>query len=289
MKFNLIHIIDFAVERWEITRTDIATKYLYCDNTKLSRFFYGNKTDLTKIYTMLFDVKNKESIAHSKDESESDLLAALKDFIEKAGFKSELESEWGTDTDYTTFVKAMLRVANQKPPRKKRLSPYSDKLEEEIRSAFRKVFILCDVYAIVNFPNSHTQAKFDYYVDMIECEISTRFKMYKKEIIYSKIMEFTARLEVYVDSLTNNDSYEALSSSDYSASRFEYDPNYERLGALFYQICKGNLFPTFSFHIISEDCSDDVREAFIPPPPGEPWIEMKDEDVSDIKAHVDAT
>jgi len=83
LHLNGHHIIDFAMQRWGLTKKQIAEDYLLCPQGALSR-----KTPHTikprHYYQNLFDTEYLGSAANGKGESKDILLRALYDFMAKA-------------------------------------------------------------------------------------------------------------------------------------------------------------------------------------------------------------
>ena len=142
MYLNLYHIFDFIVQRFNVTKDEI-TKKLMLPKGSLSR---GNPIAYDKpgaIYELFFSLKNKDSIASIKAREEkitseknkesispqkndkesiviyeSNILVALKSYIEKSEVEDDLKNIWD-DTDYENFITKILAVACIAPYEKK--------------------------------------------------------------------------------------------------------------------------------------------------------------------------
>lgn len=109
---NLKHIINFINARWKLTKKEIASDYLQCGHTKLSKVFYEDQATLDKLFTDFFDLTNEDSVASTQNEDEIRLLTGLKEYLMNKGYKDCLEDIWSES--YENFVRGCLRKANKR-------------------------------------------------------------------------------------------------------------------------------------------------------------------------------
>jgi hypothetical protein len=134
---------------------------------------------------------------------------------------------------------------------------------EQMKNAFNKAIISCEIHTLVNNPSKHAKKNIDHFVEMIG-----DINPYNEEGLYEKITGFTRLLERYASSLTNDDYLESMFSC-YSSYRSSLDYGYKRLGTLYREICGAALFAINEATMVSEDCDEDVKEIFLNPAPQE--------------------
>ena len=118
MNLNSNHIIEFIMQRWKLTKAEIA-KALNYEPPKLSRKTPIIFDNIPFVYERFFNVENESSEAYSKGDRDSKLiLRALKDFLTTPENKEDLDVIW-ENRNYTEIIMELLRSANMQPFKEK--------------------------------------------------------------------------------------------------------------------------------------------------------------------------
>jgi len=117
MFLNRTHVYEFIKQKWNINKTEIA-KRLYFSSGNISP---SRKYDEERLFNCFFNI-GKADEADEADEAanaviEKDILNELKDFIKREQIENNLESIW--EAEYETFVREILRLANNDSTSKK--------------------------------------------------------------------------------------------------------------------------------------------------------------------------
>jgi len=116
MFLNGHHIVEFAINRWGLTKKALAKGYLFCSIYSLSRKNKPLYIEPRKGYNNLFNVDYKGSAA--KGENKNDLLNALIDYLEKNNFKRDADfiaDKIKSNAEYKNIIIELLRRANTHP------------------------------------------------------------------------------------------------------------------------------------------------------------------------------
>jgi hypothetical protein len=116
MNLNGNHIIDFAMNRWKLTKNEIDKKYLACNPYALSRK-KPPRIDAALYFNSLFDLNNKKSAASEAKDDKMNILGALKDYMIKAELPNAnyIDTKIKQSVDYERIILEILRRADMQP------------------------------------------------------------------------------------------------------------------------------------------------------------------------------
>ena len=121
MNLNKHHVIDFAIQRWDLDKT-IISKDLNCRKEQLSRKEIPKFIDSSMLYQAFFDIEYNKSWASQKNENENELLYAFYYFLDSLKLAKEaslVQERMKAGNEYSKVIMEVLRLADVQPlPRK---------------------------------------------------------------------------------------------------------------------------------------------------------------------------